>query len=51
MRYFTPELFRFLNPLKRNNHREWFAPNKARYEASVRDPVLRFISDFAPLLR
>jgi uncharacterized protein (TIGR02453 family) len=49
-RYFTPDLFRFLSQLKRNNDREWFAANKARYEAAVRDPVLRFIADFAPIL-
>jgi uncharacterized protein (TIGR02453 family) len=49
-RYFTPELFRFLSQLKRNNNREWFAANKGRYEAAVRDPVLNFIGDFAPIL-
>lgn len=42
--YFTDELFRFLKQLKRNNKREWFQANKARYEAVVRDPCLRFIS-------
>jgi uncharacterized protein (TIGR02453 family) len=48
--YFTPELFRFLSQLKKNNDREWFTANKGRYESSVRDPFLRFIADFAPLL-
>jgi uncharacterized protein (TIGR02453 family) len=48
--YFTPELFRFLGQLKRNNDREWFAANKTRYEAVVRDPVLKFVADFAPIL-
>lgn len=48
--YFTPELFRFLNQLKRNNDREWFAANKPRYESSVRGPLLRFIADFGPFL-
>lgn len=47
---FTPELFRFLSQLRKNNDREWFAANKARYESSVRDPFLRFIADFAPFL-
>jgi uncharacterized protein (TIGR02453 family) len=46
----TPDLFRFLSQLKRNNDREWFAANKARYEASVRDPVLKLIADLAPIL-
>jgi uncharacterized protein (TIGR02453 family) len=50
VQYFTPELFRFLSQLKRNNNREWFAANKARYEACVRDPFLKFIADFAPAL-
>jgi uncharacterized protein (TIGR02453 family) len=48
---FTPELFRFLSQLRKNNDREWFAANKARYESSIRDPFLRFIADFAPFLR
>jgi uncharacterized protein (TIGR02453 family) len=45
--YFTPELFRFLDRLKRNNNREWFQAHKDEYEASVRQPALRFITDFA----
>jgi len=48
--HFSPDLFRFLRELKNNNNREWFAENKQRYEASVRDPFLRFISDLAPML-
>jgi len=47
MLYFTPELFRFLSQLKKNNDREWFAANKVRYESSVRDPFSKFIADFA----
>lgn len=49
--HFDPSLFEFLRELSKNNRREWFQPNKARYEASVRDPALRFIADLAPLLR
>ena len=48
--HFTPELFRFLRQLKRNNNREWFAGNKQRYIDVVRDPLLQFIEDFAPRL-
>ncbi|HEY2932132.1 MAG TPA: DUF2461 domain-containing protein [Acidobacteriota bacterium] len=48
--YFTPELFKFLRELKRNNNREWFLANKTRYETQVRDPFLRFISDLGPRL-
>jgi uncharacterized protein (TIGR02453 family) len=48
--YFSPPLFAFLRQLAANNNREWFAANKARYESDVRDPMLRFIRDFAPRL-
>ncbi len=44
--HFDEKLFKFLQALKRNNKREWFKANKARYEAEVRDPMLRFIADF-----
>jgi uncharacterized protein (TIGR02453 family) len=49
--YFTPELFKFLAELQENNNREWFAANKQRYEQHARDPFLRFIADFAPMLQ
>jgi uncharacterized protein (TIGR02453 family) len=45
--YFTPELFRFLTRLKRNNNRDWFQARKDEYEMTVRDPALRFITNFA----
>ncbi len=50
MRHFTPELFAFLRELRENNNRQWFAANKLRYQSEVRDPALRFISDFGPRL-
>ncbi|MHC5003301.1 MAG: DUF2461 domain-containing protein, partial [Planctomycetota bacterium] len=49
--HFTPELFRFLRQLARNNSREWFQKNKPRYLEHVRDPMLRFIEDLGPKLR
>jgi uncharacterized protein (TIGR02453 family) len=50
--HFTPEFFRFFRELKAHNDRAWFNANKGRYEAAVRDPMLRFIADFAaPLSR
>jgi uncharacterized protein (TIGR02453 family) len=49
--HFTPRLFAFLRELSRNNDRAWFTANKPRYERDVRDPMLRFIADFAPHLR
>jgi len=45
--YFGPELFTFLKALKRNNSREWFMANKARYEEQVRGPALQLIADMA----
>ena len=45
--YFTPELFRFLARLKRNNNRDWFLAHKEDFETCARQPALRFITDFA----
>jgi len=42
--------FAFLRELSRNNRREWFAANKPRYLAELRDPVLAFIAAFEPRL-
>lgn len=49
--HFSPALFQFLGELRLNNERPWFEANKARYMAEVRDPMLRFVGDFAPHLR
>jgi len=51
MSYFTPDLFKFLRELKAHNTRPWFESNKARYEADVKEPMLRFITDLGPRLR
>jgi uncharacterized protein (TIGR02453 family) len=48
--YFGPDLFRFLRDLATHNDRDWFRANKERYERSVRDPLLRFVSDLQPRL-
>ena len=48
--YFSPDLFKFLRQLKKNNKREWFAKNKERYQKVVVEPALRFIGDFTPPL-
>ncbi len=48
--YFTKDLFTFLEELRRNNNREWFAANKDRYERVARGPMLRFIEDAGPVL-
>jgi uncharacterized protein (TIGR02453 family) len=47
---FGPETFAFLRALDRNNDREWFDSNKARYEAYVRAPALQFIGAMSPEL-
>src|SRR6266404_4390295 len=47
---FGPGLLRFLKELRANNNREWFQENKERYESEVKEPMLRFIADFAPRL-
>jgi len=44
---FSPELFVFLKQLKRNNNRDWFAKNKARYQQVVVEPAMTFIGGFA----
>ncbi|MFT3915096.1 MAG: DUF2461 domain-containing protein [Anaeromyxobacteraceae bacterium] len=49
--WFTPALFRFLEELRLHNDRDWFARNKDRYLADVRDPMLRFVADVGPVLR
>ncbi|MCI4320305.1 MAG: TIGR02453 family protein [Thermoplasmata archaeon] len=49
--YFSAESFRFLRELAKNNRREWFLENKARYESFVRDPSLRFVRDAGPRLQ
>jgi uncharacterized protein (TIGR02453 family) len=48
--YVTPRTFAFLRELAAHNDRGWFEANKPRYLAEVRDPLLRFIADFAPRL-
>jgi len=49
--YFSPKLFDFLRQLTRNNNREWFQQNRARYEADVRGPALAFIEAVGVPLR
>lgn len=49
--YYTSELFAFLRALKKNNDREWFQKNRERFETVARQPMMRFIEDFAPRLK
>ena len=49
--HFTNATFRFLEELAANNNRPWFEKNKPRYEEHVKEPAMRFITDFRPLLK
>ena len=48
--YFGAETFAFLGELAENNNRQWFQENKKKYEEHVKDPAIRFIIDFQPIL-
>src|SRR5258708_38597063 len=50
-RFLPPKFFEFFDELSRKNNRDWFTPNKERYEHDVREPMLAFIADFAVRLR
>ncbi|WP_013626781.1 DUF2461 domain-containing protein [Rubinisphaera brasiliensis] len=41
---FPADTIPFLTELRENNEREWFQERKERYEASVREPALAFIT-------
>jgi uncharacterized protein (TIGR02453 family) len=40
---FPADAVKFLAALEKNNNRQWFQANKARYEQSVRGPAIAFI--------
>ena len=48
MPYFSIKSFKFLRALARNNSREWFQAHKSAYEADVRAPFLRLLTDLQP---
>ena len=48
--HITPELFKFLRDLSKNNNREWFQQHKPRYEEHVKQALISFIVDFSPRL-
>lgn len=47
----TPDFFRFLKRLARNNRREWFREHQFEYEQDVRDPALTLVEALAKPLR
>lgn len=48
--YFSASSLGFLADLATNNDRDWFKANKRRYEAEVRQPFLRLLTDLQPAL-
>jgi uncharacterized protein (TIGR02453 family) len=48
MSYFSSKSFKFLRALARNNSREWFQAHKPEYEAEVRAPFLRLLTELQP---
>ena len=48
---FPKQTIKFLRELARNNNRDWFQSNKARYEQQVIAPAFEFITAFAPRLK
>lgn len=48
---FPTDLVEFLKELSKHNNRSWFKANRARYEESVREPALSFISAMSGPLR
>ena len=48
--YFSDASFKFLRGLARNNDREWFQAHKADYDAHVREPFQRLLTDLQPVL-
>ena len=50
--YFSEATLDFLQDLEVDNDKRWFEANRDRYEAHVRDPMRRFITDLqAPMKR
>jgi uncharacterized protein (TIGR02453 family) len=48
--YFSDASFRFLRSLARNNNRQWFHAHKADYEAHLRSPYQRLLTDLQPIV-
>jgi uncharacterized protein (TIGR02453 family) len=49
-KYFSRDVFTFLNELEENNNKEWWEDNKQRYVSVIREPALDFIEDFGKRL-
>jgi uncharacterized protein (TIGR02453 family) len=51
MAWFTPDAIAFLAELEQNNSKEWFEPQKKRYEKSVKQPMLDFAAEMIERMR
>jgi uncharacterized protein (TIGR02453 family) len=47
---FSKDFFKFFRELKKNNERDWFEANKARYKERVLAPLQDFVEAIAPRL-
>jgi len=45
MAWFTADFNAFFKDLAKNNNKEWFDANRKRYEQSVKEPFVAFVSD------
>ncbi len=48
--YFNDKTFKFLRGLAKHNERDWFHAHKQDYEAQLRQPFLRLLTDLQPVL-
>jgi uncharacterized protein (TIGR02453 family) len=48
--YFTKDGLAFLDELRTHNDKAWFEKNRARYEAGLKEPAMRLMSDLSPAL-
>jgi len=51
MSYFTNETVKFFKQLDKNNTKEWFEANRARFESEVLDPAKIFVLHMGDMLR
>jgi uncharacterized protein (TIGR02453 family) len=50
MKYFSQDFLAFFSELEENNSKAWFDSQKARYQASVKEPFEQFITDLLQLV-
>ena len=48
--YFSEASFKFLRGIARNNNRTWFQTHKADYDAHLKEPFQRLLTDLQPVL-